>query len=250
MGCSELWQWQPWLYCLVLGALCAEDASLLVCFSWDCSVHCWGDSRWFSLVKRWRMNETDVTGIKKRQTRSRFWTGLMIRSHFLLIWIFSVASLLFRWTALLVSDCCGNNNKEKKMKVVSLDPLCTLWIYHLKGIYVTFSKSLYFIQLFIWVAVIAFYPRNVFKMLLNWFEGSQGGILKWTCHLEQGLPWVSEFFGYFCLKDRKQSSCQPPIGAVYYKHFNLEKHWEKWKSMCRFAWESHRWTASCAELLL
>lgn len=113
MGCSELWQWQPWL-CLVLGALCAEDASLLVCFSWDCSVHCWGDSRWFSLVKRWRMNETDVTGIKKRQTRSRFWTGLMIRSHFLLIWIFSVASLLFRWTALLVGDCCGNNNKEKK----------------------------------------------------------------------------------------------------------------------------------------
>lgn len=60
---------------------------------------------------------------------------------------------------------------------------------------------------------------------------------------------VRSLFGYSCLKDRKQSPYQPSIGAIYYKHLKLEKHWEKWKSMCRFAWKSRRWTGSCAELL-
>jgi len=51
-------------------------------------------------------------------------------------------------------------------------------MHHLSGIYVTFSKSPYFIQLFVQVAGILCPSRNAFKILLRWIRGLQGCALK------------------------------------------------------------------------
>lgn len=51
-------------------------------------------------------------------------------------------------------------------------------MHHLSGIYVTFSKSLYFIWLFIQVVAVLCPSRKAFKTLLRWIGGLQGCALK------------------------------------------------------------------------
>lgn len=41
---------------------------------------------------------------------------------------------------------------------------------------------------------------------------------------------VRSLFAFCLLSKSNQSPCQPSIGAIYYKHLKLEKHWEKRKS--------------------
>lgn len=38
---------------------------------------------------------------------------------------------------------------------------------------------------------------------------------------------VRSLFAFCLLSKSNQFPCQPSIGAIYYKHLKLEKHWEK-----------------------